>query len=102
VSKPRIHISASLAERGQREIWANEAEAAALSGMSMTTFYLHVRKLEKAGFPHKTACNGKRFIPAIKGFCHQHYSGELLVGQQSDRDIERAKENFTIDRPKTR
>lgn len=64
----RNKVEASLAERGRPALWANEAEAAFLSGFSPEAFRLKVKELEAAGFPQVSRWNGKRFIPAIVNF----------------------------------
>lgn len=75
MTKPRAVVSASLAERGRPEQWANEQEAAALSGLSPDAFADQVPELESAGFPHISPRTGKRFIEAIIDFWrreHEH------------------------------
>ena len=49
-------------------MWANEQEAAVLSGYPVEGFRKAVPDLEKAGFPRKLPWNGLRFIPAILHF----------------------------------
>jgi hypothetical protein len=49
-------------------MWANEQEAAALSGFSPEQFRAALPKLEEAGFPRKNSWNGSRFIPMILSF----------------------------------
>jgi hypothetical protein len=68
VTLPRAKISASLADRGRPEMWANEQESAALSGMDQDKYYAVLLKLEAAGFPKRSHWNSKRFIPFIEDF----------------------------------
>lgn len=95
MTKPRAVVSASLAERGRPEMWANEQEAAALSGMKPETFASKVKQLEALGFPLKSAWNTKRFIPAIIDFWRlQQEEPELQRGPGSDEDDGRSLEGF--------
>jgi hypothetical protein len=64
----RGKIEKSLAERGRPAMWANEQEAAVLSGVSYDIFRTKVAEWEAKGFPPRSALNGKRFIPAIEHF----------------------------------
>lgn len=68
MSAPRAKIAASLAERGRPELWANEQEAAVLSGMAYESFRLVVLELERRGFPRQNPNNGKRWIDDIIRF----------------------------------
>jgi hypothetical protein len=68
VTAPRAKIEASLAERGRPAMWANEGEAAVLSGYSPERFRGALPALEKAGFPQVDDLNGLRYIPAILNF----------------------------------
>jgi hypothetical protein len=68
MTNPRSKIESSLAARGRPALWANEQEAAALSGYSPEAFRQDLASLEKAGFPPKNPWNGLRFIPAILHF----------------------------------
>lgn len=65
---PRRKIEASLAERGRPAMWANEQEAAALSGVSLQTFRSKVGSWELHGFPKNHPENGHRSIPGILAF----------------------------------
>lgn len=49
-------------------MWANEAEAAVLSGVGVESFRAKVKGWEKRGFPQVNPENGKRSIPAILAF----------------------------------
>jgi len=49
-------------------MWANEQEAAVLSGYSPEAFRAALSGLEKAGFPQVSRWNSKRYIPAIINF----------------------------------
>jgi hypothetical protein len=68
MTAPRGKVSASLAERGRPAMWANEAEAAVLSGYAVEKFRQALPDLTKLGFPQVSRLNGKRFIPAILNF----------------------------------
>ena len=68
MTKARGAIAVSLAERGWREQWANEEEAACLSGLSSDAFRHKLPELEIAGFPRRNSWNGLRFTPAIEEF----------------------------------
>ena len=76
MTKPRALVMASLAERGRPEMWANEAESAALSGLGAEEFRGMRQSLEAKGFPRINPTNGLRFIPAIIDFWRRdHESG---------------------------
>ena len=64
----RSKIEASLADRGRPAMWANEQEAAALSGVGVQTFRQKAASWESIGFPHVNPENGRRSIPAILAF----------------------------------
>lgn len=64
----RSKISESLAARGRPAMWANEKEAAELSGMSPNRFRAVLPALESRGFPQINPINGRRSIPAILAF----------------------------------
>lgn len=68
MTAPRAKIEASLAERGRPVNWANEQEAAVLSGVSYPTFQAKIKGWEAVGFPLKNTENGKRSIPGILAF----------------------------------
>jgi hypothetical protein len=68
MTAPRGKVEASLAERGRPAMWANEQEAAVLSGYSPEAFRSALAGLERVGFPQINTLNGKRFIPAIINF----------------------------------
>ena len=68
MARARALVATALAERGRPQMWANEQEAAELSGMSAGRFRQKVREFEKRGFPRVNPDNGKRSIPAILAF----------------------------------
>lgn len=68
MTAPRRKIEASLAERGRPAMWANEQEAAALSGVGVQTFRQKVSAWERRGFPPINPENGRRSIPAVLAF----------------------------------
>lgn len=49
-------------------MWANEQEAAVLSGYSVEVFRKELPSLEADGFPLKSKRNGQRHIPSILHF----------------------------------
>jgi hypothetical protein len=61
-------IEKSLAERGRPAMWANEQEAAVLSGVTGDAFRRKVKEWERRGFPPVNRENGKRPIPGILAF----------------------------------
>lgn len=90
---PRGTISASMAERGRPDLWANETETAALCGMSYEIYSKKIKQMEAAGFPRKTELNGKRFIPFIEQWWRDHVSATIFEPRDVGED-ERGKENF--------
>jgi hypothetical protein len=68
MTAPRGKIEASLAERGRPTMWANEQEAAVLSGVAYATFRRKLAGWEARGFPRVNQENGKRSIPGILAF----------------------------------
>src|SRR5690349_12238852 len=50
---------------GWPALWADEKEAAELSGVTILRFRQRVKEWEERGFPRKNPETGKRFIPAI-------------------------------------
>ena len=89
MTAPRGKVSASLASRGRPENWANEAEAAVLSGVGVETFRAKVKAWESRGFPQINPENGKRSIPAILAFWGlplNHSAGPVPVTSQDDED----------------
>jgi hypothetical protein len=64
----RGSIEPSLAQRGRAAMWANEQEAAILSGVGMDRFRLKIKEWEARGFPQINLENGKRSIPRILTF----------------------------------
>lgn len=67
-TRPRGKVEASLAERGRPAMWANEQEAAVLSGVNYETFRQKVHRWEAQGFPTVNGENRKRPIPGILAF----------------------------------
>ena len=55
-------------ESDWRGLWANEKEAAELSGVTVLRFRKRVKEWEEKGFPQKHPETGKRFIPAVLRF----------------------------------
>lgn len=68
MTKPRAAVSASLAAKGHPAYWANEDEAAILSGMSPNAFKIWLRSKAALGFPKPDPNNDKRRIPDILAF----------------------------------
>jgi len=70
VTAPRGKIEASLAGRGRPAMWANEQEAAVLSGYPAdgVNFRAALPELESQGFPKISSWNNRRFIPGIEDF----------------------------------
>lgn len=68
MTAPRSKVAASLAEMGRPLDWANEQQAAVLSGVGPTMFRRKVKSWEKRGFPQINPENGKRSIPGILAF----------------------------------
>lgn len=68
MSTRRGEIEQSLAIRGRPVLWANEQEAAALSGVGYDRFRRRIKEWEERGFPKANLENGKRSIPAILAF----------------------------------
>jgi hypothetical protein len=93
VTAPRSKVSASLAERGRPEMWANEQEAACLSGLESDKYYSLLPRLEAAGFPRKSSWNNKRFVPAIVDFWARQIDG--AISEVTKSEPEPQKGNFT-------
>jgi hypothetical protein len=68
MTRRRSEIAISLAERGRPVYWANDDEAAVLSGMSPTQFRNWLKIPEAVSFPKVDQRNGKRRIPEILAF----------------------------------
>jgi hypothetical protein len=85
MTKPRALVSASLAERGRPEMWANEAESAALSGLSSDDFRTKRQALEAKGFPRVNPLNGQRFIPAIIDFWRRDHESGIAPAKPKPR-----------------
>jgi hypothetical protein len=86
----RGDIEHSLAQRGRPAYWANEQEAAILSGVGMDRFRLKVKEWEVRGFPEVNAENGKRSIPRILTFwgIPSNHSGVVVATVAEDEDGE--------------
>jgi hypothetical protein len=100
VTAPRGKIEASLAERGRPAMWANEQEAAVLSGYSPERFRAALTELEKAGFPQVNTWNSLRFIPAIEDFWRRQLDAIVPPVPLSEAD-ERNLEDFTHGQPQS-
>lgn len=68
MSAPRAKVLSSLAAAGRPQMWANEQESAALSGLPIEDYRARIAELEACGFPPVNRLNGKRPIPAILAF----------------------------------
>lgn len=95
----RCEIEQSLAERGRPAMWANEQEAALLSGVGMDAFRRKVKEWEARGFPCIHPENGKRPIPAIYAFFglpqgHWHSPPPPVLTLMDDDD-EDGRENWS-------
>jgi hypothetical protein len=76
-------------------MWANEQEAAILSGVSIDRFRRNVRAWEGCGFPHVNSGNGKRCIPAILAFWgipQNSFDASAIIA--SPKDDEDGKEDW--------
>lgn len=102
MTKPRGVVSASLAERGRPEDWADDSETACLCGMCVVTFYGKVEALEAIGFPRASSWNGKRYIPAIREFwAREHQRSPLQKHKpQGQHQDEESLETWDNDRPR--
>ena len=93
----KAKIERSLAARGRPANWANEQEAAVLSGFSPMVFRQNVRDLESQGFPRVNPINGMRFIPAINDFWSSQIDSSPDFAAESDTDMDgRRVENFNV------
>lgn len=93
MTQPRAKIEASLAERGRPANWANENEAAVLSGYSLESFRSATADLEAAGFPQINRWNRKRYIPAILNFWAAQVDSAPIKKTESEPDGQEV-ENF--------
>jgi hypothetical protein len=84
----------ALLKRGIADCWANEAEAAVLSGMHVKTFRQKRADLEARGFPKIDPANGKRFIPAILDFWQRRAQPDDRTVPQDEPANEQAKEKW--------
>lgn len=79
-------------------MWANEQEAACLSGYSVEAFRAAVESLEMIGFPKKNSRNGQRFIPHILRFWERDVDSGIKAVPESPalniRDFEDDDESF--------
>jgi hypothetical protein len=89
-------IAQSLAERGRPLMWANEQEAAVLSGVGFDSFRRKVGTWERRGFPKANLENGKRSIPAILAFwgLPQNHSSPIVTMSTSEGDDEDGQEHW--------
>lgn len=86
-------VAESLADRGRPAMWANEMQAAELSGVSRRVFRAKVAAWEKRGFPQKNPENGKRSIPAILAFWRLP-SNDHGTSAANERGNEESLENW--------
>lgn len=78
-------------------MWANEQEAAVLSGVGVETFRDKVKKWEARGFPRVNPENGKRAIPLILAFWRlpaNHFEIVETQGHQPGADDEDGREKW--------
>lgn len=94
MTAPRHRIAQSLAARGRPAMWATDAEAAILSGMSIDTFKDELPDLERRGFPRKNGINGKRSIPAILDFWGLQPEASAVIPISAEIQDEQAVENW--------
>lgn len=94
MTRRRADIATSLAERGRPEMWANEAEAASLCGLSPNEFKAKLPDLERQGFPPQHPVNGKRYIPHILAFFDNAANAKPVA-----KTGERSHESFGNDKP---
>jgi hypothetical protein len=89
-------IERSLADRGRPVMWANEQEAALLSGVGPDKFRLKIRAWEQRGFPKVNSENGKRSIPAILVFwgLPLNHLTPMSMLETSEADDEDGQENW--------
>lgn len=75
-------------------MWANEAEAAVLSGVSAETFRARVTRWESRGFPRINPENGKRSIPAILAFWGLPSNDATPVAASTTEDDDDGQEHW--------
>lgn len=63
------------------ELWADEAEAAELCGMTKDEFARRIMAMERLGFPKISEWNKKRFRPAIVAWWYKEVGHEGLWGR---------------------
>lgn len=94
----RKDIEQSLAQRGRPALWANEQEAAVLSGVPLDRFRCKVRQWEGCGFPKVNSENGKRSIPAILAFWNvsgNGFTASTTAYEHSEINDDDGQENWT-------
>lgn len=77
-------------------MWANEQEAAVLSGVALDQYRCKVARWEARGFPKANPENGKRSIPAILafwGFPQNHFATAMTM-ECLEVDDDDGQENF--------
>lgn len=85
----RGDIERSLAMRGRPAMWANEQEAAVLSGVPLDRYRRSVVRWEALGFPKVNPETGKRSIPAILAFWHvpqNEFTAGTIWTEETDDD----------------
>lgn len=97
----RTKVSASLADRGRPEFWANEQESAALSGMTADIFAKRLADLEAKGFPKISPWNGKRFIPHIIAFWEGNPQPDSTPAKEDGQDAPEGQERWDNDGRRT-
>lgn len=85
----------ALAEHGLPQMWANEQETAALSGLSAERFRLLLPSLEQSGLPRQNPINCKRPIPAILAFWRLKEEAVPEPSIEEMRAENRARENWS-------
>jgi len=100
MTKKRSEIEASLAKRGRPAMWANEQEAAVLSGYGAdgVDFRAALPDLEKRGFPPVNSDNRKRFIPAMERFFWNQLDGVRQEAEKLPPGIRSMEEIIKADR----
>jgi hypothetical protein len=93
-------VEGSLAARGRPLMWANEQEAAALSGVALDAFRKKIKRWEDAGFPKVNPENDKRSIPAILAFWNIAHNYLPLTTETVSplMDDDDGQENFSAPR----
>lgn len=101
MTAPRGKIEASLAERGRPALWANEQEAAVLSGYPSdgVKYRAALAEMENGGFPQVNPKNGLRYIPAIIDFWARQIDAPMRLVPECGTG-QRHLENFPNGRQK--